>query len=111
RMGGPLDGVRVVEVASWLAAPAGAALLADMGAEVIKVEPPAGDPWRAFQLAATGYDAEFATNYGFQADNRGKRGITLNLDAESGREVARRLADRADVFLTNLTPSRVERYG
>jgi crotonobetainyl-CoA:carnitine CoA-transferase CaiB-like acyl-CoA transferase len=110
-MEGPLDGVRVLEVANWLAAPAGAALLADMGAEVIKVEPPNGDPYRAFRLASLGYSAEFAENVCFQADNRGKRGVTLNLERADGRAVLRRLVERADVLLTNFIPSRAERYG
>ncbi len=110
-MTGPLDGVRVLEVANWLAVPAGVALLADMGAEVIKVEPPAGDAWRGFRMASVGYPGEFAGNYVFEADNRGKRGITLNLDAPEGRDIVARLAESADVLVTNLIPSRAERYG
>ncbi len=110
-MDGPLTGVRVLEVANWLAAPAGAALLADMGAAVIKVEPPGGDAWRGFQLGAVGYPGDFAGNYVFEADNRGKRGVTLNLEHPAGRAVLARLAARADVLISNLTPRRAERYG
>ncbi|MCH8089763.1 MAG: CoA transferase, partial [Chloroflexi bacterium] len=56
-MGGPLDGIRVLEVANWLAAPAGCALLADFGAEVIKVEPPGGDPLRGYRQQAPNLEA------------------------------------------------------
>jgi crotonobetainyl-CoA:carnitine CoA-transferase CaiB-like acyl-CoA transferase len=111
-MDGPLDGIRVLEVANWLAAPAAGALLADMGADVVKVEAPAGDTWRGFRLAAyAGYEFDFATNYAFELDNRGKRGITLHIATPEGQAVLRRLIDRSDVLITNLTPSRVERYG
>jgi len=103
-MSGPLDGIRVVEVANWLAAPLGAAVLADMGAAVVKVEAPQGDAVRGFQ--APGASAEHL----FNLYNRGKRGITANLDHPDGRAVVRRLVERADVFITNLTPTRVERY-
>src|SRR5438874_9061259 len=109
-MDGPLDGIRVLEVANWLAAPAAGALLADMGADVVKVETPAGDTWRGFHLAAyAGYEFDFATNYAFELDNRGKRGITLHIATPEGQAVLRRLIDRSDVLITNLTPSRVER--
>lgn len=111
-MEGPLDGIRVLEVANWLAAPSSAAILADMGADVVKVEPPAGDAWRGFRLATyTGYDHDFACNYGFVLDNRGKRSVTLNLEHAEGRSVVQRLLEDADVFVTNLTPSRLDRYG
>ena len=110
-MDGPLDGVRVLEVANWIAAPAGAALLADMGADVIKVEVPTGDPWRGFRLSSAGYAGDFPVNYGFEADNRGKRGMTVNLDSPDGRAVIQRLAGHVDVLLTNLVPARAERFG
>src|SRR4051794_34351964 len=102
-MSGPLDGIQVVELANWQAAPAAAACLADMGASVIKVEPPAGDQTRGIVSPVT--------NYLFGADNRGKRGITANLESPAGSAVVRRLVARADVLLLNLTPSRAERYG
>ena len=106
---GPLTGVRVLEVANWLAAPVGCALLADFGAEVVKVEPPTGDPYRGFQVGAMGYGTSF--NFGFEMGNRGKRGITLDLRHEASRGVLYRLAETADVFVTNLLPRRRERYG
>jgi crotonobetainyl-CoA:carnitine CoA-transferase CaiB-like acyl-CoA transferase len=110
-MTAPLTGIRVLEVANWLAAPAAAALLADLGADVIKVEPPGGDVYREFLLRSMGYAHEFAGNYGFQLDNRGKRSITVSLDRSGGPELVRRLAARSDVFLTNLIQQRRVRYG
>lgn len=108
-MTGPLAGVRVLEVANWLAAPAGCALLADFGADVIKVEPPSGDPYRGFLPRAAGYD--FDVNVAFAADNRGKKGMTLNLDRPGAREIIYRLVKDVDVVVTNLLPRRRERYG
>jgi crotonobetainyl-CoA:carnitine CoA-transferase CaiB-like acyl-CoA transferase len=110
-MTAPLAGIRVLEVANWLAAPAAGALLADLGADVIKVEPPGGDVYREFLLRSMGYTHDFATNYGFQLDNRGKRSITVALDQPGGPELVRRLAERCDVFLTNLIQQRRVRYG
>lgn len=108
-MDGPLEGVRVLEVANWLAAPAGCALLADFGADVVKVEPPTGDPYRGYRARASspGQDVSVA----FAGDNRGKRGVTLNLDHPEARQILYRLVRDADVFVTNLIPNRRERYG
>lgn len=108
-MEAPLAGVRVIEVANWLAAPAGCALLADFGAQVVKVEPPAGDPYRGFRPRAYGYQSSF--NFAFELDNRGKKGMTLSLEQPAAREILYRLMKQADVFVTNLLPSRRERYG
>jgi crotonobetainyl-CoA:carnitine CoA-transferase CaiB-like acyl-CoA transferase len=110
-MAAPLDGIRVLEVANWLAAPAATALMADMGAEVIKVEPPSGDVFRGFVLRSLGYDHDFATNYAFQVDNRGKRSIVVDLEKPGGPELVRRMARECDVFLTNLVQRRRTRYG
>ncbi len=109
-MGAPLDGIRVLEVANWLAAPATGALLADMGADVVKVEPPRGDQWRYFRLTSLGFARDFATNYAFELDNRGKRSITLDLSKEEARGVVLKLVEGADVFITNLVPRRLERF-
>ncbi|NIR61565.1 MAG: CoA transferase, partial [Gammaproteobacteria bacterium] len=106
-MAGPLDGVRVLEVANFLAAPACAAVMADLGADVVKVEPPDGDVYRGNRTVRPGE----TMNFGFAQDNRGKRAITLDLDQPRAREVVSRLAARADVFVTNLTPPRLERFG
>jgi crotonobetainyl-CoA:carnitine CoA-transferase CaiB-like acyl-CoA transferase len=110
-MSAPLSGIRVLEVANWLAAPAAGALLADLGADVIKVEPPGGEVYREFILRSMGYQYEFPANYGFQTDNRGKRSITVALDQPGGPDLVRRLAARSDVFLTNLIQRRRVRYG
>jgi len=107
-MDGPLAGVRVLEVANWLAAPAGCALLADFGADVIKVEAPSGDPYRGYRPMP---DGTREVNVAFAADNRGKRGMTLSLDQPGARDVVYRLLREADIFVTNLLPRRRERYG
>ena len=107
----PLDGIRVLEVANWLAAPAATALMADLGADVIKVEPPNGDIFRYFVLRSMGYDHDFATNYAFQVDNRGKRSIVVDLDKPGGPELVRKLAAGCDIFLTNLVQRRRVKYG
>ena len=108
-MDGPLAGVKVLEVANWLAAPAGCALLADFGADVVKVEHPDGDPYRGYRPQTAGYQT--TVNFAFEMDNRGKKGITLNLDHPHARDVIYRLIASADVFVTNLLPRRRERYG
>lgn len=104
----PLDGVRVVEISSWMAAPSAGALLADMGADVVKVEPLTGDPVRNMSRKAKNAPD---IDHSFQVDNRGKRSIAVAIDRPDGAEVVRRLADAADVFLCNLLPHRQERYG
>ncbi len=110
-MAAPLDGIKVLEVANWLAAPAAAALMADMGADVIKIEPPTGDIFRGFVLRSIGYDFDFPTNYGFEVDNRGKRSVVVDLDKPGGADLVRRLAADCDIFLTNLVQRRRTRYG
>jgi crotonobetainyl-CoA:carnitine CoA-transferase CaiB-like acyl-CoA transferase len=110
-MTAPLEGIRVLEVANWLAAPSAAALMADLGADVVKVEPPGGDPYRGFNFRAAGYDFDFAMNYAFELDNRGKRSITVALDQPGGPELVRRLAAGFDVFITNLFAERRARFG
>ena len=109
-MTAPLDGVQVLEVANWLAAPSAAALMCDLGADVIKVEPPSGDVFRHFDLASIN-PHDYDLNYAFELDNRGKRSIVVSLDRPGGPELVRRLAAEADVFVTNLTPPRRQRYG
>jgi hypothetical protein len=69
----PLAGIRVLEVANWLAVPAAGMLLADLGADVIKVEPPGGEVFRNFVLNSMGYRHQFDGNVAFEVDNRGKR--------------------------------------
>ena len=108
-MTGPLDGVRVVELGVWVAGPGAGGILADWGADVVKVEPPLGDPARLFQRMLGGAEGE--PNPVFELDNRGKRGIVLDLGREAGREVMHRLLAEADVFVTNIRPAALERLG
>jgi crotonobetainyl-CoA:carnitine CoA-transferase CaiB-like acyl-CoA transferase len=100
-MPGPLEGIRVLELGIWVAVPSAAAVLADWGAEVVKIEPPEGDPLRG--LAATGlvpYQPD--VNPAFHLDNRGKRSLALDLRKTEGQAVAHALIRQSDVFLSNL---------
>ena len=103
-----LEGLRVVELASYIAAPGAAGIMADWGAEVIKIEAPAGDPMRNF---FDGMDADAHGNPVFELDNRGKRGVVLDISNPEGREAAIRLAKTADIFLTNVRPGSLKRAG
>jgi crotonobetainyl-CoA:carnitine CoA-transferase CaiB-like acyl-CoA transferase len=103
---GPLEGVRVVELGVWVAGPAAGGILADWGADVIKIEPRAGDPARGF-LAMLGGDVPF--NPPFELDNRSKRSIVVDLTAPAGSALALELIDAADVFLTNIRLDALER--
>jgi crotonobetainyl-CoA:carnitine CoA-transferase CaiB-like acyl-CoA transferase len=110
-MEGPLDGIRVLEVANWIAAPSAATLLADQGANVIKVEPPQGDVLRGLRTDATSLAGPPPpSSPGFQMDNRGKRSICVNLADPEGQQIVRRLAEDVDVLITNLTPRRMDRF-
>jgi crotonobetainyl-CoA:carnitine CoA-transferase CaiB-like acyl-CoA transferase len=108
-MPGPMDGIRVVELGFWVAGPSAAAVLADWGAEVVKIEPPDGDPFRGLYLSASG--VEIPANPPFELDNRGKRSIALNLRSAEGRRVADQLLDGADVFVTNVRPEILAGFG
>jgi formyl-CoA transferase len=102
---GPLAGVRVIEFSEIIAAPFGGMLLSDMGADVIKVEPPAGDPWRGFQPLG------LREGRGFISLNRGKRGIAVDLGTGEGREIAHRLCATADVVIVNYRPDVAAKLG
>ncbi|WP_371667989.1 CoA transferase [Streptomyces sp. NBC_00289] len=104
----PLEGFTVVELGMWVAAPAAATMLADWGADVVKVEAPTGDPNR-YTLRHVGQDIDSAPP--FETDNRGKRGIVLDLRSQEGKDVLEQLLARADVFVTNLRPGALERLG
>jgi crotonobetainyl-CoA:carnitine CoA-transferase CaiB-like acyl-CoA transferase len=100
----------VVELAVWVARPATSGLLADWGADVVKIEaPPGGDPYRAFYSAAAGLPLPI--NPMFELDNRGKRSLVVDLADERGRAIVRRAIAGADVFLTNLRMGALERAG
>lgn len=103
-----LEGLKVVDYATYIAAPGCAGLLADWGADVVKVEPPGGDPIRKF-FESIGTDSD--GNPVFDLDNRGKRSIVLDTSRPEGKEALRRLARDADVFVTNVRPSGLARAG
>lgn len=107
-MTGPLEGVRIIELGVWIAGPGAGGILADWGADVVKVEPPDGDPARNFGRMLGG---DLPTNPVFELDNRGKRSISLDLSTERGVDVVHQLVAGADVFLTNLRPVGLERLG
>ena len=100
-----LDGIRVLELGQVMAGPFCALQLCDMGANVIKVEPPDGDPTRQMGARA-GTDSTC-----FTAMNRGKRGIVLDLKSASGREALVRLAAQADIFIENFRPGVMHALG
>ncbi len=108
-MGGPLEGVKVVEMGVWVAGPSAAAILCDWGADVIKIEPPTGDPFRG--LFASGLGVAVPINPPFEIDNRGKRSICLDLQNAEARGIAEQLVRDADVFVTNMRPRVLEQYG
>jgi succinyl-CoA--D-citramalate CoA-transferase len=103
----PLEGVRVVEMGSLLAGPFCGQLLADFGAEVIKVEPPGkGDPMREW-----GRHRKEGRTLWWPIIARNKKSVTLNLREEQGQELARRLISNADVVVENFRPGTLERWG
>jgi crotonobetainyl-CoA:carnitine CoA-transferase CaiB-like acyl-CoA transferase len=110
-MDAPLAGVRVVELASYVAVPAAGALLADMGADVVKVEVPRGEIYRHGRPKFSGYASDFPESPPFHMDNKGKRSLTLDLARPEARDAALRLIDRAEIFITNMLPGRRKKYG
>ena len=109
-MSGPLSGIKVVELAAFVAAPVAGRILADLGAEVIKVEAPSGDGWR---ITGTSYRPRFTKdeNPVFDIYNTGKKFISLNLKTQEGMDALMRLLEDADVFLTNTRPAALKRLG
>jgi crotonobetainyl-CoA:carnitine CoA-transferase CaiB-like acyl-CoA transferase len=104
---GPLHGLRVVEAASMILVPAAAAMLADFGADVVKVEPLEGDQNRRLHELPALPDSPIP--YSFLVDNRSKRGIAVDLKAAEGRAILDRLLAGADVFMTNYRPAALGR--
>lgn len=107
----PLHGIRVTEIASFVAAPAAGALLADLGADVIKVEIPGGETLRHSRPKLLGWKSDFQEAPQFHMDNRGKKSLVLDLRRAAARTALERVIDRSDVVLTNLLPGRREKYG
>ena len=107
---GPLQGIKVVELGIWVAGPAAAAVLGDWGAEVVKIENPAGgDPVRA--LLALGIPIEIPINPAIELDNRNKRSVAVSIQTSEGVAVVKRLLRDADVFVSNLRAAALKRAG
>tara|TARA_B100000809_G_scaffold166939_1_gene164288 strand:+ start:434 stop:1705 length:1272 start_codon:yes stop_codon:yes gene_type:complete len=104
-MPGPLDGVKVVDFTEIIAGPLAGRLLADLGADVIKVEPPWGEPWRLTQRFT---DTESRT---FMTYNRGKRSLPLNLTKPSSAEILKKLIPEMDIALVNFRPDVAVKLG
>jgi len=110
-MSKPLSGVKVVELATFVAAPSCGRLLADLGAEVIKVESPKGDTWRGTGTRYVPGHFTADNNPVFDIYNAGKHFVALNLKDEQGKEAMMKLLEDADVFLTNTRPAALKRLG
>ena len=110
-MSKPLEGVKVLDLTTFVAAPVCARMLSDLGAEVIKIEPPKGDAWREtgrnFNVSRFGDHM----NPIFDIYNSGKKLISVNLKSEEGKEVFWKLMGQADVFITNNRPDALKRLG
>jgi crotonobetainyl-CoA:carnitine CoA-transferase CaiB-like acyl-CoA transferase len=107
----PLAGIKVVEIASFVAVPAAGALLADLGADVIKIEVPWGEIYRHSTPRLAGFDNDFSAGPPFQMDNRGKRSLTLDLVLPQAQEALSKVISTADIVITNVLPARLEKYG
>jgi crotonobetainyl-CoA:carnitine CoA-transferase CaiB-like acyl-CoA transferase len=110
-MSAPLAGIKVVEIASFVAVPSCGALLADLGAEVVKVEVPWGEIYRHATPRLAGYDSDFPIGAPFNMDNRGKRSLTLDLALPQAQQALAKLVDTADIVITNVLPARLAKYG
>lgn len=107
----PLDDLRIVAIDSWMAVPSAAAILADLGADVIKVEPLSGDPMRNNSRAPKIDDGPAKDyDYQFDVDNRGKKSIAVDLGSEQGTALVHKLCENADVFMCNLLKHRQDRF-
>src|SRR3954453_21718413 len=107
-MPGPLEGIRIVELGVWVAGPAAGGILADWGADVIKIEPPTGDPARNFNRMLGG---DMESSPPFELDNRSKRSVVLDLQTEDGLATALELIETADVFITHTRLDALKRIG
>jgi crotonobetainyl-CoA:carnitine CoA-transferase CaiB-like acyl-CoA transferase len=103
-----MEGIKVVEVGMWVAGPAAAGILGDWGADVIKIEPPRGDPMRGILTMLPNTEG---VNPPFELDNRNKRSIGLDLSVPEARDIAAALVEEADVFVTNVRPDALARAG
>lgn len=101
--------MKVVELGVWVAGPAAGGVMADWGAEVVKIEPPEGDPMRRLFALLAGHGQPMSPP--FDLDNRGKQSVVADLTTDDGRAIALELIAAADVFFTNLRPAAVQRLG
>ena len=104
----PLEGVKVVEMATFIAVPAVGRMLADMGAEVVKIESAKGDNLR-FTAPNEGRPSDPHEDMNFDLENANKKGIVLDMRSDKGKEVLNKLLDQADIFLTNWRPGALAR--
>ena len=107
----PLDDITVIEIDNWMAAPSAGAILADLGANVIKIEPPAGDPMRDFGRPVKIDDPIKDHDFQFDVDNRGKKSILMDLTQDAAIDIVKKLCQDANVFMCNLLPIRQEKFG
>ncbi len=107
---GAFEGIKVVELAQWVFVPVCGALLADWGADVIRVDRPEGDPYRGLATQGIGTDSG-GVNLSVALANRGKRSIALDVRSEAGLRVFHQLLESADVFLTSMRPDALQRLG
>lgn len=106
----PLEGIKVVELGSYIAIPKTARMMADWGAEVIKVEPPSGEAWRIVGKSWN-FPYEPDNNPFFQPENANKKSIALDLKRSDGKQVLHKLLETADVFLTNTRAKGLKKLG
>jgi crotonobetainyl-CoA:carnitine CoA-transferase CaiB-like acyl-CoA transferase len=104
------DGIRVVELAQWVFVPVAGALLADWGADVVRVDRPEGDPYRGLATQGIGTDGG-GVNLSVALANRGKRSVALDLRTDNGRRILGQLLESADVLLTSFRPDALDRLG
>jgi len=108
----PLEGIRVIEVSSWMATPSAGAIMADLGAEVVKVEPLVGDPLRGVGRQPKVDDEQRPfVDEPFLVENRGKRSVAVDLATVAGQDLVHRLVATGEVFVCNLLPRRQQRFG
>ena len=107
---GAFEGIRVVELAQWVFVPVASALLADWGADVIRVDRPEGDPYRGLVTQGIGSDSG-GVNLSVALANRGKRSIALDVRSPEGKRILHQLLETADVFITSFRPDALTRLG
>lgn len=109
-MAAPLDDITVIEIDNWMASPSAGAILSDLGATVIKVEPLQGDPMRGNGRPAKKEGDVRNYDFQFDVDNRGKQSLMVDLASEAGSDIVHELCRKADIFMCNLLLERQERF-